>query len=452
MRKFVMLIFFPVCAAAQLNWQVVQTSVDTLLWNVHFSDPQHGWAVGDAPVVTRTTNGGADWETIPLPYPHAFGLDVSFYDSRHGCIAGCELEIIGKGWTYRPLLLFSDDGGETWEEFVVSEDFGLYRVFGLFFLPGQPMGWVSVNHRGDDLSEECDIYQTRDGGESWTLVHHREGRWNGALYFTDEKTGYGSWCLIHDNFDPSSIEMTKDGGKTWDVLGEVPGQFVRQMVFDDKGTLWARGSAISRSFDQGASWSSNMSMLYISMLHHRYFSIADDGLMLLTSARLVDGFPAYLFSSSDHGESWQVERTETDQYYNDICVVNYSGTLKYHQHYDIWVACNKGQLLHCKDRFAQIPRASSDAILLEQNYPNPFRRSQGSQILISLKADQSVSMTLFDLQGKTVKVLFRGSMPQGQHIGKIEPSDLARLSSGVYFLEFKSSLDRKVLKMVLLGD
>jgi len=456
LKRLMFIALFPVCLLAQTDWQTVQTSTDTLLWNVHFTDPEHGWAVGDAPIVVMTEDGGLSWNEVAPPYAKTDRLDVHFIDHHNGCIVGQEIEVGRQDWRSRPLLLHTSNGGRHWEETVIFENFSWwYSVQSLVFLKHQPMGWVAINHRGAPHKEESYLYQTTDGGRNWTQIHYRAGLWNGALCFIDKLHGYSAWSIFHDNFDSSFIEYTEDGGATWNPVGEISSELVMQLLPGRGDRLWARGFSLFYS-DDGWNWYGDLSMSLVDMIYHRNLCIVNDQLMLLSSTQLSEGFPAYLLSSQDEGKAWQVEKMDKDQCYNGICAVKHPGATKYHDHYDLWVACDKGQLLHCKDLFFEKSSVGNEAILIEQNYPNPFKRSQGTQVLITLKAELQITITLFDLLGRKVSEVFRGDMPQGQHVGYIEPGDLVKdgfpLASGVYFIEVKSSLDRKVVKMVLNGD
>ena len=94
----------------------------------------------------------------------------------------------------------------------------------------------------------------------------------------------------------------------------------------------------------------------------------------------------------------------------------------------------------------EIPRSFS----LRQNHPNPF--SASTKIPIGLKRPATVSLRIFDAEGRLVRVLDKGRSPAG----KIErfwdgtDSQGAAVASGIYFCRFDAGGYSQTIKMVLL--
>ena len=50
------------------NWALQPTPISTHLYDVHFPvDTSTGYAVGDAGVILKTTDGGTTWASLPSP-------------------------------------------------------------------------------------------------------------------------------------------------------------------------------------------------------------------------------------------------------------------------------------------------------------------------------------------------------------------------------------------------
>ena len=94
---------------------------------------------------------------------------------------------------------------------------------------------------------------------------------------------------------------------------------------------------------------------------------------------------------------------------------------------------------------ASIPR--SYAIL--PNYPNPFNAS--TNIDFQLPAGGHVSLTIYDVLGRTVRHLVDGHQEAGNYIARWDGRDDRGkvMKSGVYFCVFESGSFREVIKMVL---
>ncbi|MCC6477445.1 T9SS type A sorting domain-containing protein [bacterium] len=82
---------------------------------------------------------------------------------------------------------------------------------------------------------------------------------------------------------------------------------------------------------------------------------------------------------------------------------------------------------------------------LNQNYPNPFNPT--TRIEFTLGEASDVSLRVFDVTGREVSSLIKGSMSAGSHSVEF---DAANLSAGVYFYELKAGTFASVRKMMLL--
>jgi len=82
---------------------------------------------------------------------------------------------------------------------------------------------------------------------------------------------------------------------------------------------------------------------------------------------------------------------------------------------------------------------------LEQNFPNPFRR-ETTTIRFSLPHADNVNLTVFDLNGRLIKVLVNGSKDAGTHIVTF---DAGSLGSGVYYYKLQTGGFSSVKKMTI---
>ncbi|MDR3666286.1 MAG: T9SS type A sorting domain-containing protein, partial [Ignavibacteriaceae bacterium] len=85
---------------------------------------------------------------------------------------------------------------------------------------------------------------------------------------------------------------------------------------------------------------------------------------------------------------------------------------------------------------------------LQQNYPNPF--NGGSIINFSIPEQANVSLILYDITGREIKVLLSGFLSAGQHQVSISNKDFDELSSGVYLYKLTSAGYSAVKKMIVL--
>jgi len=82
---------------------------------------------------------------------------------------------------------------------------------------------------------------------------------------------------------------------------------------------------------------------------------------------------------------------------------------------------------------------------LKQNYPNPFNPS--TKIIYELKKSDYIKLSLFDINGRLVKVLEEGMKNQGAHEFNFEGKEL---TSGIYFYRLESNGYTNTKKMMLV--
>jgi hypothetical protein len=90
------------------------------------------------------------------------------------------------------------------------------------------------------------------------------------------------------------------------------------------------------------------------------------------------------------------------------------------------------------------------AFALAQNVPNPFNPT--TTIAYDLPAAAEVTLAIFDVSGRRVRVLVRGTQPAGRYKAQWSGTDDGgrRVASGVYFCRLTAGAHRATRKMVLL--
>lgn len=130
-----------------LSWStqhVEHDNPDLNLATVACLDSQHAWAVGTGGVLLRTTDGNT-W-TRQESHTDGFLIRIRFFNQTGW--------IVGGGKIGEPVLLRSDDAGETWQPQHLDV---AARLFDIFFIDGH--GWIA--------GEDGLIMASDDGGQSW---------------------------------------------------------------------------------------------------------------------------------------------------------------------------------------------------------------------------------------------------------------------------------------------
>lgn len=210
------------------------------------NDKQNVYLVGSNTFISRTTDGGRNWDNILLP---------EVYTDRgwRGCFISPQT-----GWLTNSsgLMLRTRDAGNTWDSAQVVENDRLILTF-----IDEKMGWAVSFDR-------LKVFRTTDGGKKWELLTLLDGEKEGlailSLHFVDEDEG---WAVGKDSFDPTShdpkgvVLHTTDGGKNWDRVVLKEDEWMYSKVwFSDKQHGWVISrDNVYRTDDGGKTWSISLS-------------------------------------------------------------------------------------------------------------------------------------------------------------------------------------------------
>jgi len=188
-----------------------------VITSIHMVDAESGWVLTDT-AVFRTTDGGAHWadvtpdvESGARPGPGAF-LD-----------ANTAWVIFSKDGDNPAIIFSTTDGGKTWHSGQVpsSDPHVSPYVTALQFIDPHH-GWLLASYGAAAGSEAVELYQSTDGGISWTLAASgMPTNPSGSLPFGGHKTGLGFRDLQHgwipggDAGSAIVLLATQDGGRTW---------------------------------------------------------------------------------------------------------------------------------------------------------------------------------------------------------------------------------------------
>jgi photosystem II stability/assembly factor-like uncharacterized protein len=226
------------------SWKLIQpVSNGCISGGMIFTSTQNGWIGYDcsglsntmtgtrledflkgveAPVLSRTLDGGTTWTDAILPAPQVFPANLmsTVVDPNASVYCGIkEMDLIAENsfilqWSCNtnispPLTVASyayltEDDGQTWRswlstgsEFFITPDTG-WRIF------------------ASNDQQPTFLQQTTDGGETWNTI--KPTGWQAAQFdFVNEQVG---WALVTDQLT-SAFVHTLDGGRTWEVIRPV---------------------------------------------------------------------------------------------------------------------------------------------------------------------------------------------------------------------------------------
>jgi photosystem II stability/assembly factor-like uncharacterized protein len=192
----------------------LSTVASPVLTSISMKDSTHGWGLTEQKVL-RTADGGATWEDATPTGGAAVnpGARGFFLDAQTAWVL-VPAEDFMSGTLYR-----TADAGATWQP--SNTPFGGAQ---LFFLDAQN-GWALFVPSAGAGSAEADVFQTADGGQTWSEVYKMDtsqpeaagglplaGSKNG-LSFRDPQHGWVTGSEPMDGY--AWLFATQDGGRTW---------------------------------------------------------------------------------------------------------------------------------------------------------------------------------------------------------------------------------------------
>jgi len=244
-----------------VSW-TVQDSSNMEFWSIHFTDKDHGWAVGYKSsglhgFIYYTADGGQSWDFQDSSQYEL--MDIYFVGADTGYAVGGgrghsmllkttdagttweELDQYGRqlyavqfindtvGWAVgeQGCILKTENGGISWDKTFV--DLGFFHLVSVSFV-NQDTGWAA----GADS-----IFKTTNGGDTWKSLEGLSNHRYSSCYFINTNAG---WVTASGN-SIRKILFTPDGGNTWQVQDSTENMhYVSSLFFIDDNNGWGIGS------------------------------------------------------------------------------------------------------------------------------------------------------------------------------------------------------------------
>jgi len=148
MKKIILIILFIHCSinVIQAQWIQQNSGTNQNLYDIEFINAKTGWAVGDAGVVIKTTNGGINWLFVPNPSPI---LSPNLWSVEP--IDSDIVYITSSG----DFIMKTTNGGNNWDVILNCQKCSSSTT-GVFFL-NKDTGWFLGTNK---------VYRTYNGGNT----------------------------------------------------------------------------------------------------------------------------------------------------------------------------------------------------------------------------------------------------------------------------------------------
>ena len=246
------------------TWSYLDTGNRMWLRDVYFADSNYGWVGGGDTsfVISRTTNGGHNWQTTNLSADSGgkplFPIIALKFFGRDTGFAACTYGIVR-----------TTDWGNSWTRLLIN---GRRPALGSMYFLDPRTGYVCSDS----------LFRTTNAGSTWVGINAQVG--GEGIYFRDTLTGWIASSV-------SGIWMTTDGGISWSSqTGSIS---LTSLSFPEPGYGWAFGKdGIYASTDGGGTW-------------YRQSTVGATGGGRMTSrwSGFAAGYGA-VFRTTDGGMSW----------------------------------------------------------------------------------------------------------------------------------------------------
>lgn len=246
-------------------------------------DGRIGFIAGKANTLLKTADRGATWRRVLPRQPLGPDFERVLFTSTNA------------GWALsRDVLLHTEDGGETWK--TAKELPEKFYYFG----PGAAT--ASAYYQMQPPTCGATVWQTRDGGASWTaLPAHLPRNDYEAVFFFNEQCGW-----VAGNY--GIYGLTADGGRTWQQPKLEGRAHFSQIQFVSPQTGWMRAvmgheGNLWATRDGGQTWQTQPAGIktYWNPLDMQFLD-ARTGFLLVH----VQSKESQLLRTADGGASWQI--------------------------------------------------------------------------------------------------------------------------------------------------
>jgi hypothetical protein len=385
------------------------------------------WASGYNSKVLRTTNGGLNWEVLPLnglpnnyDFINIFGISANtaivtgYYASSHF-------------FTYR-----TSNGGLSWNEVLHVQD----RFIDAVWMKNENEG-IMIGDPYQYNPTSFTVKYTNNGGINWNdsyappQAFNSDASYPNSLYLIDNYVWFGAY---------NSVKFSTNYGNNW--TAQITDMETYAIFFKNSLTGMAGGLAGS---SQGIKFTTNSGLNWTNPATPGTGYI--NGIACNGSTWWCSKSGLNIYKSTNDGASWNIDYTSP--------LYNFKHLSKSRNGSRIWAVGNRGLIVMSEGLIGLSPISNEvpNTFSLAQNYPNPFNPVTKIKFQIPLSRGVSegrgvpVKLVVYDILGKEVAVLVNENLNPGTY--EVE-WNAGKYASGIYFYSLITEGFSETKKMILV--
>jgi photosystem II stability/assembly factor-like uncharacterized protein len=424
-NSFIIMIF-NICAVYGQNYWLAQNSPTTKDFVMcSFADTSYGWACGDSGMIVNTTNAGVTWNFQNSGITN-YKIEYIYFLNRTLGWAICN-DIYFTG----TIILKTTNGGVNWTS---SRFTDTTVILNAVYYVDSLLGFLT--------GETGHIFKTTNGGLNWVSCFIENSACNGMfakrdIHFLNSQTGYSCGGAL--DFVGIVWRTTNSGGN-WSVHCLSPEPLNEVKPFEGNkvaamGGDFEFGSNSVYSANNGSNWSYGLTECFGSVTGFSFRTPREVWAVQSFSNRF-----AVNLDSMKPGSVWQCLPTPDNSSLYDIEFT--SSTMG-------WAFGRAGVIYKYNPSIIGINQNSNNlpaVYELFQNYPNPF--NPATIIKYALSSAEYIKLTVYDAEGREIKILNEGIKQAGIHSVEFEADE--GLASGIYFYILTAGSYSSSRKMVVI--
>ncbi len=414
---FIIITFFTGNCFTQ--WIELYTGVTEKLNSVSSVKNITTWACGNNSTIIKSSNTGDNWESA-----NNSGIPTG-YTLNHVYALSADIIFVCGTFSNSAYLFKTSNGGISWQT-VKTQSAGKFNS--LHFIDNST-GFLS----GDPVGGRWSLWKTNNGGINWDSVNCYIPQLNNEKGFNNSLWATGN--LIWIGTDNYHVYLTTNFGSTW-------GQ---QTTGSEKNS-----SSLWFDFDYNIGYTGNNNLMKTTNSGNTWFVESIPGTGLINGvtgsahARYNWAIRENKIYVNPHNEnSWIYDYTSPGGNYTYITIEKngYFGGAVFASRDNGGISRTIFITIGIENISTEIP----NDYRLFQNYPNPF--NPVTRIKFDIPESEKVSLKIFDINGKLVKILADEFISAGSYSVNW---DAGNTGSGIYFCKLIAGKKTITNKMILL--